>query len=162
MMLRFAQKERPNELNLHDIGTRLVVANSDSFHKTSIAATNLIPSVLESNAEYNTISILREEISGVLHKFGSIWSRAAVAKMIHYDNFLRKNLRITAFGLRNLLRQVMLNNLHTEDSHLFPKGSDVSMLTFSIQTKGNLFEDPFIQVRSFPLLSYLRGQGRHH
>jgi hypothetical protein len=48
MILRFAQKECPEELNLHDIGTRLVIANFGSFHQTAIAATNLLLNVLDS------------------------------------------------------------------------------------------------------------------
>jgi cytochrome P450 len=37
----------------------------------------------------------------------------------------------------------MVDKLKTEDGILLPKGSDVSMLTFSIQTDGELFDDPF-------------------
>jgi hypothetical protein len=65
MILRSAQKERPGELNLHDIGTRLVIANFGSFHQTAIAATNLVLNVLNYDSEYNTISILQSEISTI-------------------------------------------------------------------------------------------------
>ena len=143
MMLRFTQKERPHELNLHDIGTRLALANLGSFHQTGIATTNLLLNIIESNAEYNTVSILRDEISNVLLESGGVWSRAAVAKMVRADSVLRETLRINSFGARNMLRKVMVSNLRTEDGILLPKGCDVSMLTFSIQSDGDLFEDPF-------------------
>jgi cytochrome P450 len=141
-MLRFAQKERPHELNLHDIETRLVLANLGSFHQTGIATTKLILNIVESNVEYNTIAILRDEISNVLLESGGVWSRAAVAKMVRADSVLRETLRINSFGARNMLRKVMVSSLHTEDGILLPKSCDVSMLTFSIQSDGDLFEDP--------------------
>jgi cytochrome P450 len=143
MILRFAQKERPHELNLQDISTRTVVTNFESFQQTATAPTNLLLNVLDSNAEYNTISILRAEISQVLHQFGGVWSRAAIAKMIRTDSVLRETLRVNAFGARNMLRKVMVNGLQTEDGILLPKGCDVSILSFSIHNDGDLFDDPF-------------------
>jgi cytochrome P450 len=143
MNLRFAQKERPDELNLHDIGTRTVIANFGSFHQTAIAATNLLLNIISSNAEFNTISILRAEISQALHEFGGVWSRAAIAKMIRTDSVLRETLRLNAFGARNMLRKVKVNGLRTEDGILLPKGSDVSILSFSVHNDSELFDDPF-------------------
>jgi hypothetical protein len=142
-ILRFAQKERPEELNLHDTGTRLVIANIGSFHQTAIAATNLLLNVLDSNSEYKTVSILRSEISGVLAEFNGVWSRATVARMIRCDSVLRETLRIHAFGARNMLRKVMVNSLRTEYGILLPKGSDVSMLTFSISKRRRAVRRPF-------------------
>jgi hypothetical protein len=135
-MLRFSQKERPKELNLHDIGTRLLFANFGAFHPKAIAATDLILNVLDSNPEYNTISILRSEISKVLAESNGVWSRSAVAKMIRCDSVLRETLRINAYRARNMRRKVMVDNLKTEDGIVLPKGSHISMLTFSIQTDG--------------------------
>ena len=51
----------------------------------------------------------------------------------------------------------MINNLRTEDGIFLSKGSDVSMLTFSIQSDGEIFDDP-LQLRSFPVFSDSRGQ----
>ncbi|KAE9370254.1 putative cytochrome P450 [Stipitochalara longipes BDJ] len=143
MILRFAQKERPEELNIDDIGTRLVVANFGSFHQTAIAATNVLLNILHSNAQYNTIAILRAEIAKVLAEFDGVWSRAAVAKMVRCDSVLRETLRINAFGARNMLRKVMVNNLKTEDGIVLPKGCDVSILSFSNQTDDDVFEFPY-------------------
>jgi hypothetical protein len=120
MILRFAQKERPKELNLNDISTRLVIANFGSFHQTAIAATNVLLNILHSNAQYNTIAVLRTEIVKVLAEFNGVWSRAAVAKMVRCDSVLRETLRINAFGARNMLRKVMVDNLKTEDGRLQP------------------------------------------
>ena len=115
MILRFAPNERPEELNIKNIGTRLVVANFGSFHQTAIAATNVLLNVLHSNKQYNTIAVLRNEITNVLAEFKGVWSRAAVAKMVRCDSVLRETLRINAFGARNMLRKVMVDGLETED-----------------------------------------------
>ena len=120
MILRFAQKERPEELNIKDIGTRLVLANFGSFHQTAIAATNVLLNILHSNKQYNTIAVLRGEISDVLKEFNGVWSRAAVAKMIRCDSVLRETLRINAFGARNMVRKVMVDGLKTEDGKFSP------------------------------------------
>jgi cytochrome P450 len=143
MMLRYAQKERPSELNIQDIGTRIMTTNFGSMHQTAAAATNVLLNVLDSDQEYNTISILRAEISRVLTYFNGVWSRAAAAKMIRCDSVLRETLRLHAFAVRSMPRKVMVDNIETEDDILLPKGSDVSILTLSVQTDGELFEDPF-------------------
>lgn len=142
MMIRYAAKERPQELNLHDIGVRLVTTNLASFHQTAAAAANLFLNILESDQEYNTISILRDEILRVLTYFNGIWSRAAVAKMVRCDSVLRKTLRLHGFASRPMLRKVMVNNVKTEDGILLPKGCAVSILAYSAHRDDEIFEDP--------------------
>ena len=138
MILRFAQKERPEELNIKDIGTRLVVANFGSFHQTSIAATNVLLNVLHSNKQYNTIAVLRNEIATVLAEFKGVWSRAAVAKMIRCDSVLRETLRINAFGARNMVRKVMVDGLKTEDGKSLPLEMRLINLSNFPSTAGKL------------------------
>jgi hypothetical protein len=48
------------------------MAYYDAFHPTAIPTTNLFLNVLDSNPEYNTISILRSEISKVLAESNGI------------------------------------------------------------------------------------------
>jgi hypothetical protein len=42
-----------------------------------------------------------------------------------------------------MLRKVMVSDLRLGDGIILPKACDISMLTFSIQSDGGLFEDPF-------------------
>lgn len=142
MILRFAQKERPSELNLHDIGVRTVIANFGSFHQTAMAATNLLLNVLDSEEEFNTINILRTEITEVLKESGGLWTRAAAAKMVRCDSVLRETLRLHGFSTRALLRKVMAENITTEDGFILPKGTDVSLIAFTLQTDAATFDDP--------------------
>ncbi len=142
MMLRFAQSDRPNELNIDDITMRLAMANFGSFHQTSIMATNLIFNVLESDKEYNTISLLREEADRCLAANGGVWTKAAAAQMIRADSVARETMRINAFGNRSLLRKVMVDNLSTDDGILLPKGALVSVLAHPAQCDEGVFEDP--------------------
>ena len=67
MMLRYAQKERPDELHDFDIMTkRLCFANFAAVHQTSILVTNMLLNIMGSNAEFNTMSVLRDEVSRVI------------------------------------------------------------------------------------------------
>jgi len=150
-MLRFAQKERPNELNLHDIGVRTVIANFGSFHQTAMAATNLLLNVLESDQEYGTISILRVEITQVLKESGGLWTRDAAAEMVRCDSVLRETLRLQNFSTRALLRKVMADSITTEDGFILPKGTDVSLIAVHIAHRRRYLRSP-LEIRSVSLL----------
>jgi hypothetical protein len=118
VMLRYPQIERPHELNLHDIDTRISIANFGSFHQTGIPAKNQLLNVLESNAKYNTISILHAEISQVLQELNDVWSCAAIAKTNTTDSILHET-----FGARKMHRKVMVGGLLTEDGIPLPKAA---------------------------------------
>lgn len=142
MMLRYAQTERPLEFNLHDMAIRLVFANLGSFHQTSIAITNIIFNILASDSEYNTISMIRDEVSQVTGVQGQCWTKADVAKMIRTDSVMRETLRINSFGNRSVIRQVMVDSLRTEDGILLPKGALCSVLAHPAQCDEDIFPDP--------------------
>lgn len=142
MMLRFAQTDRPQELNIDDITIRLAMANFGSFHQPSILITNLIFDILESDNEYNTIALLREEAERCLAASGGVWTKAAAAQMVRADSVGRETMRLHAFGNRALMRQVMVDNLTTEDGILLPKGALVSVLAHPAQCDGDVFSDP--------------------
>jgi cytochrome P450 len=142
MMLRCAETDHKTELNLDDMTGRLVMANFGSFHQTSIAITNVIFNILESDKEYNTIALLREEARAVLEKSGGVWSKAAVSQMVCADSVCRESLRINSFGNRSLIRKVMVDDLRTEDGILLPKGALVSILAHPAQCDGDIFSDP--------------------
>ena len=141
-MLRFAESERRQDLNLDDMTMRLAMANFGSSHQTSIMATNLLFNILESDKEYNTISLLQEEAAKCLEASGGVWTKAAVAQMVKADSCSRETMRINAFGNRSLMRKVMVDNLYTEDGILLPKGAMVSILAHPAQCDGDVYDEP--------------------
>ena len=98
MMLRYARTENPSELTPEGVTARFLVANFGAFHQTSVLITNIIFNMLDSDAEFNTISVLRDEISKVLHAHGGTWSKATIAKMVCTDSIMRGTLRLDAYG----------------------------------------------------------------
>ena len=140
MMFRYAQSERPHELNHKNMTGRLAMANFGSGHQTSIGITNIIFNVLDSDAEFNTIAILREEIRSVVGE-NKDWTKATVAKLVRCDSVLKETLRLHSFGNRTPIRKVMVDGLVTEEGIALPKNSIVSFLLTS-QIDGETFEDP--------------------
>lgn len=142
MMFRFAKTKRPEELNLKDTTHRLAMANLGSFHQAGIALTNAVLNIVGSDAEYNTVSKLREEFSSVLAAHENKWSKAAIAQMIRTDSVLRETHRLNSFGGRSVIRKVMVSGLTAEDDIVLPKGAHISLLSHSPQTDEQAFEDP--------------------
>jgi cytochrome P450 len=143
MMLQYAQTDRKEELNLHDMTRRLAMSNLGSYHQTSIAITNILFNIIASDAEYNTISVLREEVIRTTKEHGKEWNKSRVAKMLHADSVCRETLRLHSFGGRGPLRVVMVDDLRTEDGILLPKGAMVSILGAPAQCDEENFIDPF-------------------
>lgn len=142
MMARYAEKSRPEEFASLDImNKRLIAANFGSMHQTSIQATNMLLNILGSNAEFNTVAVLRDEASRVLSD-GDGWTKAKVSKMVKADSVARETLRLQSFGGRALFRKVMVDGYKTPDGHDLPKGTLISFLGQPAQTDGERFEDP--------------------
>ncbi|KAM6513676.1 hypothetical protein FALCPG4_016050 [Fusarium falciforme] len=142
MMIRYAHRERQHEL--HDMEVmvrRLIVANFGSMHQTSIQVTNMLLNIVGSDAEFNTISILRDEMSRILDE-DDTWTKAKVGQMIKADSVARETLRLNSFGGRAIFRKVMVDNFQTEDGYHIPKGTIISFLGQPTQTDGTTFEDP--------------------
>jgi cytochrome P450 len=146
MLLRYAQRERPEELNLHDITNRLCMANFEAMHQTIMALTNLVLNILGSDAEYNTINELRNEL---LTQFGaeevdrsSRWTKAGIAKLVKADSIARETLRLYSFQNRTLFRKVMVDGVKTDDGIELPKGSILSWLLQPLHTDPAIFPDP--------------------
>lgn len=142
MMLRFAQTDRPEELNLHDMTMRLAITNLGSYHQTSIAMTHIIFNIISSDAEFNTISKLREETIRTTKEHGNEWNKSRIANMIRADSVCRETSRLHAFGGRGPFRVVLVDNLRTEDGILLPKGAMVSILGAPAQCDEDIFTDP--------------------
>ncbi|KAL4810621.1 cytochrome P450 [Aspergillus unguis] len=143
MMLRYAQKERPHELyDLDNITARLIGANFGSMHQTTMQVVNMLLDILGSDTEYNTIAILRDEVSRILGT-GTEWTKAKVSKMTKADSVARETLRCHAFGSRAVLRKVMADGVTTDAGVNLPKGSLVSFLSHGIHSDESIYEDPF-------------------
>ncbi|KAK9785896.1 putative Cytochrome P450 [Seiridium cardinale] len=144
LMLRYAQKHRPTELEDVEIMTRrLVVANFGSLHQTSIQVTNMLLEILGSDAEFNTISVLRDEVQRVIGDGNAEWTKAKVAQMHKADSVARETLRLNSFGNRATFRKVMVDGIVTEDGIKLPKGAMLSFLGYPAQVDGENLEDPF-------------------
>ena len=141
MSIRFAQSNRPLELNLKDITGRIATLNMVSFYQTAIAITNVIYNIVASDSQFNTISVLRDEISEVAQ--GKPWTKVLLAKMVKTDSVCKETLRIHSFGTRSLVRKVMVDGVKTEDGILLPKGAMVSILARPAQCDEGNFEDPY-------------------
>lgn len=152
MLFRFARKERPDELNIWDLTNRLCMANFEAIHQTSMAITNIILNIVSSDAEYDTISILRKETtahlgcgsgdSGEYLDDDTKWTKAKIAKLVKADSIARETMRLHSFANRGLFRKVMADGVQTEDGISLPKGSILSFLSQPLHTDGDIFGDP--------------------
>ncbi|OJD19719.1 hypothetical protein AJ78_00342 [Emergomyces pasteurianus Ep9510] len=152
MMFRFAQKERPDELNLWDMTNRLCMANFEAIHQTSMAITNMILNIVSSDTEYDTISILRNETTahlggGEMNSENYLnddkkWTKAKIANLVKVDSIARETMRLHSFANRGLFRKVMVDGVQTEDGISLPKGSILSFLSQPRHTDSDIFGDP--------------------
>ncbi|KAL5334133.1 cytochrome P450 [Aspergillus crustosus] len=141
MMLRYAQKERPHELyDLDNITARLMAANFGSMHQTSLQVANMLLNILGSDAEYNTIAVLRDEVTRILGD-DSGWTKAKVSKMIRADSVARETLRLHSFGGRAVFRQVLVDGVETDGGIKLPKGTVFSFLSQPAHVDEETYED---------------------
>lgn len=156
-MVNWAQKNRPEELNLHDMTIRLALTSFSGTHQTSIAITNILFNILASDAEYDTINIIRREIKEVIglsafdpglaqHNKTDLWTKATVSRMTCLDSILRETLRISTFGHRSMMRKVMVDQLklpgESGDTCNLPKGAMVSILALPVHCDPEIFDEP--------------------
>ncbi|KAF2140916.1 uncharacterized protein K452DRAFT_351633 [Aplosporella prunicola CBS 121167] len=145
MMLRYAQKERPDELYDFDIMTkRLCFANFAAVHQTSILVTNMLLNIMGSNAEFNTMSVLRDEVTRVIGADGrGEWTKYKVAQMVKADSVARETLRLNSYSNRGIFRKVMVDGVVTEEGIKLPKGSFISFLGYPLQYDPENYDNPF-------------------
>ncbi|KAH9886190.1 cytochrome P450 [Xylariomycetidae sp. FL2044] len=152
MMMQYAIKERPSEAyNLEDMTKRLAVSNFGTMHQTVIALHNLFLDILDSDAEFNTVSLLREEVTRVImagddddaDTSSRGWSRAKIASMARFDSVARESLRLNTFVGRSVQRRVIApQGLVLEDGLRLPRGTMVSILAHQAQTDSDSLENP--------------------
>lgn len=133
MMSRFVAAQRPEELQDQGLMLRrLTIQLFSSTFQPGTQAANLLLDIIGSDAEYNTIEILREEAHHVL---GSqpidqvSWSKAMLRQMVKADSAAKETLRLHSFGSRTVMRKVLADGFCTEDGYVIPKGTIISFLT---------------------------------
>ncbi|KAH7000529.1 cytochrome P450 [Ilyonectria destructans] len=144
MIIRFAQRERQHELHDYNIMLRrLAASNFGSMHLTQIQVTNLILNVLGSDAEFNTIAVLRDEIDRILGQDESAeWTKAKVSQMTRADSVGRETLRLHSLGARAIFRKVMTSNFKTPDGYHLPKGTLLSFLSQPAHVDAETVDEP--------------------
>lgn len=142
MMLRYAAANFPSELDLTNFTARISVSNTGSFHQASMAITNTLFNILDSDAEHSTIDALREEAATALDDHNDIWTKATAAQMTKMDSVCRETLRLHAFANRAVFKRVVADGLVTEDGITLPKGAMLSLLAQPAQTDSEVFEAP--------------------
>lgn len=143
MMLRYALSKRQDEVGDYETLARRVVAqNFGSIHNTYLQVINLLLNVLGSDAEFNTIAVLRDEMDRVLGTDDSAnWTKSAVQAMSRADSVARESLRLGSFGGRAIFRKVMTDDFKTEDGHHVPKGTVMSFIGQPASTDSATYED---------------------
>lgn len=143
MMIKYALRERQDEVsNWDSMAKRVVAQNFGAIHNTQLQVINLLLNVLGSDAEYNTISVLREEMDRLLGSDDTgNWTKSAIQSMTRADSVARESIRLGSFGGRAVFRKVMTNDFKTEDGHYLPKGTLISFISFPAQTDEEQYED---------------------
>ncbi|KAH7006901.1 cytochrome P450 [Ilyonectria destructans] len=144
MMAHYAEKNRPEEFNdLDSMTRRLIAVNFGSMHQTSIQVTNMLLNIIGSDAEFNTIAVLRDETRRVLKNgTDSQWTKAKVSQMAKSDSVARETLRLHSFGGRAVLRKVMVQGYKTPSGYSLPKGTIISFLGQAAQTDADSIDHP--------------------
>ncbi|KAK8146346.1 hypothetical protein G3M48_003229 [Beauveria asiatica] len=145
MMLRFAQKKRPDEYADLGIMTRRVcAANFVAMHQSTVSVTNLILNIIGSDAEFSTVATLRDEITQVLRGTdGKDWTRDTFARMIKCDSVAREAMRLNfPLGTRGSMRTVMKDGLESPEGIKLQKGTTISWLASCAQVDADRFDEP--------------------
>jgi cytochrome P450 len=142
MMVRYAEKERRHELyDLDIMSRRLSAANFGSMHQTSLQVTNMLLNIMGSDAEYNTIAVLRDEVNRILGD-DPTWTKAKVSKMTRADSVARETLRTQSFGGRAVFRKVMVDGFATDTGVKLPKGTVLSFFSQPVHADEAKYENP--------------------
>ncbi|KAM0231842.1 hypothetical protein ACHAP5_010914 [Fusarium lateritium] len=143
MMMRYAISKHGNQVSPSQISDRLCLANLASFHQTAVAMSNVLINIAASDAEFDTISVIRREMAGVLEQSGGVFDKASVSRLIQTDSILRESMRTHGFGNRAMIRKVVTpDGLKTPDGHTLPNGSTMSILSYPVHNDAEIYEHP--------------------
>nr|RBQ93088.1 hypothetical protein FVER53263_07585 [Fusarium verticillioides] len=143
MMMRYAIGKHGSQVSPSQISDRLCLANLASFHQTAVAISNVFINIAASDAEFNTIEVIRQEMADALAESGGVFDKASVSKMIQTDSILRESMRTHGFGNRAMIRKVVApGGLKTPDGHTLPNGSTMSILSYPVHQDPDIYEHP--------------------
>ncbi|KAM3530289.1 hypothetical protein MY4038_004971 [Beauveria bassiana] len=146
MMLRFAQKKRPDEYADLGIMTRRVcAANFVAMHQSTVSVTNLILNIIGSDAEFNTTATLRDEITQVMRGTDakSCWTKETFTRMRKCDSVAREAMRLNfPLGTRGSMRTVLKDGLESPEGIKLQKGTTISWLASCAQVDADRFDNP--------------------
>ncbi|KDN70214.1 putative cytochrome P450 [Colletotrichum sublineola] len=144
VMLRFAQKKRPQEVN--DIGlmaTRLAASNFVSMHQTAGTCVQILLNIIDSDKEFGTMDKHRSEADQALASGPWGWEKSKFLKMNGHDSVARESMRVTfPFGNRGLLRKVLKDGVVTDGGIPLKKGTIIAFLASQAQRDPAKFDDP--------------------
>ena len=162
-MLRFARQKRPEELATDQMTRRMCMANLAFIYLASFTTTHIITNILASNAEHDTIALLREEAESFASRFEDpreLWTRRNTVEMVRADSVCRESLRLNTVPTRAVVRKVMADGVVTDTGLPLPRGSLVSFVSHPMHTDPDRFEDPlafdpfrFVKIRQDEALS---------
>lgn len=145
-MLRHAQQHEPSEMTVDQMTRRLVMANMGFMYQASFAASNMLRNILESDAEHDTIRILRDEAecfrTAANHDETRLWKRQNIAQMVFTDSVARESLRLNTVPTRALVRQVISDGVRTDTDMPLPRGALISFVSQPMHTDPDHFPDP--------------------
>ncbi|KAK2615035.1 hypothetical protein N8I77_001814 [Diaporthe amygdali] len=145
-MLRHAQIHKTSELTIDQMTRRLVMANMGFIYQASFAASNMLRNILESDQKHNTIRILRDEAesfnAAAENDPSRLWTRQNIARMVYADSVARESLRLNTVPTRALVRQVMVDGLHSDTGMPLPRGALVSFVSQPMHTDPDHFPNP--------------------
>lgn len=146
-MLRHAQHHEPSELIMDQMTRRPIMANMGFMYQASFAASNMIRNNLMSDPKHHSIRILRDETKrfkmAANNDPSRLWTRQNIAKMSFADSVARESLRLNTIPTRAMVRQVMVDSLHTDTAMPLPHGSLVSFVSQPMHTDLDHFSDQY-------------------
>lgn len=145
-MLRFARKNRPEEMAVEQMTRRLCMTNLAFIYLASFTTTNIFSNVLASDARHDTIAKLREEAEAFLAKYPDdprgLWTRSNTNQMVRADSVMREALRLNTVPTRAIVRKVMVDGLVTDAGLKVPKDSLISFVSQPMHTDPDRWENP--------------------
>ncbi|KAI9040282.1 cytochrome P450 [Aspergillus affinis] len=144
-IMRHLYENNSPDLNLHFITVHIMIFMLAAAVQPYMLSPHVIFDMLDSDAEYGTISQTKEELNEV---FGEArqeeprWTRNDASRLIKLDSVLRESLRINTLVSHSMPRKVMVDGLKTPDGYTLPKGSTVSLLARTVQTDPDIYPEP--------------------
>ncbi|KAF4125493.1 Cytochrome P450 [Geosmithia morbida] len=144
-MLRFASKHRKEELATSQMTRRICMSSLAFVYLASFTTTNIVNKMMTSDAEHDTLSILRDEAERFLSENPDprkLWTRSKTKDMIYADSVMRESLRLYTVPTRAVVRKVMVDGVVSDTGLPLPKGALISFVSQPMHTDPDRWDDP--------------------